>query len=71
MATVADDQIVQLLREIRDSQNSYIELYKSAIANQQASIDLQKKALRRQKILLPTYLAILVLVVAAMQIWLK
>lgn len=44
---MADEEVLTLLREIRDSQNAYIELYKTAVGNQQA---LQKKAIRRQKI---------------------
>lgn len=50
MAAMADEQVLTLLREIRDSQNAYIELYKEALKNQQSSIDLQKQSVRRARV---------------------
>jgi hypothetical protein len=47
---MADEQIVKLLEEIRDLQKLHVENYKDALKNQQESIDVQKRAIRRQKI---------------------
>ncbi len=49
MATMADEEIVLLLREIRDLQKLHVENYKDALRNQQVSIDMQAQALRRQR----------------------
>lgn len=49
---MADEQVIKLLEEIRDLQKSHVENYKDALKNQQVSIDLQKRAVRRQKITL-------------------
>jgi len=47
---VADEQVIKLLEEIRDLQKLHVENYKDALKNQQESIDVQKRAIRRQKI---------------------
>ena len=49
---MADEQVVKLLEEIRDLQKLHVENYKDALKNQQESIEMQKRALRRQKITL-------------------
>ncbi len=47
---MADEQVIKLLEEIRDLQKLHVENYKEALKNQQESIDIQKRAMRRQKI---------------------
>jgi len=47
---VAEEQVIKLLEEIRDLQKLHVENYKDALKNQQESIDIQKRAIRRQKI---------------------
>jgi ABC-type lipoprotein release transport system permease subunit len=49
---VADEQVTKLLEEIRDLQKAHVVSYKEAVKNQQEAIDLQKRAMRRQKITL-------------------
>jgi CHASE3 domain sensor protein len=49
---VSDEQVIKLLEEIRDLQKLHVENYKDALKNQQESIDLQRRAARRQKITL-------------------
>jgi hypothetical protein len=49
---VADEQVIKLLEEIRDLQKLHVENYKDALKNQQESIDIQRRAVRRQKITL-------------------
>lgn len=49
---MAEEQVIKLLEEIRDLQKLHVENYRDAIKNQQESIDIQKRALRRQKITL-------------------
>jgi CHASE3 domain sensor protein len=51
-ATVGDEQVIKLLEEIRDLQKLHVENYKDALKNQQQAIDIQKQAVRRQKITL-------------------
>jgi hypothetical protein len=58
---VADEPVIKLLEEIRDSQKEHVTSYKEAIRNQQEAIALQKGAVRRQKIAI---LVIVVVVVA-------
>jgi len=60
-----NEEIVPLLREIRDLQKVHAENYKEAVKNQQASIEMQSKAIRSQKI---TRLVLLIIVVAALAI---
>lgn len=47
---MADEQVVKLLEEIRDLQKLHVENYKDALKNQHESIEIQKQAVRRQKI---------------------
>jgi hypothetical protein len=47
---LAEEQVVKLLEEIRDLQKLHVENYKDALKNQKESIDLQRGAVRRQKI---------------------
>jgi len=49
---VSDEQVIKLLEEIRDLQKLHVENYKDALKNQQEAIQLQKGAVRRQKITL-------------------
>lgn len=65
---MAEEQVIKLLEEIRDLQKLHVENYKDAIKNQQESIELQRRAVRRQRIsllvfgfLLFAFLAILAL----------
>jgi hypothetical protein len=46
---VADEQVIKLLEEIRDLQKLNVENYKEALKNQQESIEINRRALRRQK----------------------
>jgi hypothetical protein len=47
---VSEEQVIRLLEEIRDLQKLHVENYKDALKNQQESIEIQKRAVRRQKI---------------------
>ena len=47
---MADEQVIKLLEEIRDLQKAHVENYKEALNNQQESIEINRRALRRQKI---------------------
>jgi len=53
---MSDDEIVQLLKEIRDLQRQHLEHYKEALRNQQESIQMQREwresATRRLRIFL-------------------
>ena len=49
---MADEEVVKLLTEIRDLQKLHVENYKDAIRHQRESIEIQKRAVRRQKITL-------------------
>jgi hypothetical protein len=60
--TVADEQLIKLLEEIRDLQKAHVASYKEAVKNQQEAITVQKGSIRRQKI---TQLVIVVVVIAA------
>ncbi len=64
MAAVADEEILTLLREIRDSQNAYIELYKDAVKNQQSSIALQKQSVQRARVAQFVSYGIIILAIA-------
>jgi hypothetical protein len=48
---MAEEQVIKLLEEIRDLQKLHVENYKDALKNQQESIDLQKRAVRRQNVM--------------------
>lgn len=47
---MAEEQIIKLLEEIRDLQKLHVENNKDALKNQQESIEVQKQAVRRQRI---------------------
>jgi hypothetical protein len=47
---LAEEQVIKLLEEIRDLQKLHVENYKDALKNQQESIEIQKQAMRRQRI---------------------
>ena len=49
---MGEDQVIKLLEEIRDLQKLHVENYKDALKNQQESIEIQKRAARRQRITL-------------------
>lgn len=49
---MAEEQVIKLLEEIRDLQKLHVENYKDALKNQQDSIQIQKSAVKRQKIVL-------------------
>lgn len=49
---MAEEQVIKLLQEIRDLQKLHVENYKDALKNQQEAIELQRQAVRRQKITL-------------------
>jgi hypothetical protein len=46
---MAEEEVIRLLEEIRDLQKLHVENYKDALKNQQEAIDLQKRAVKRQK----------------------
>ncbi len=47
---MAEEQVIKLLEEIRDLQKLHVENYKDALKNQQESIEIQKRAMRRQRL---------------------
>lgn len=47
---MAEEQVIKLLEEIRDLQKLHVENYKEALRHQQESIEIQKRAVRRQKV---------------------
>lgn len=63
---MSDEQVIKLLEEIRDLQKLHVDNYKDALKNQQESIDLQRRAARRQKIAL---IVIGIILVAALWIF--
>ncbi len=63
---MAEEQVIQLLEEIRDLRKLHVENYKEPLKNQQEAIDLQKRAVRRQKI---TLLGAAVLLLAFLVFW--
>lgn len=63
---MAEEQVIKLLEEIRDLQKLHVENYKDAIKNQQESIEIQKRAVRRQKV---TLAVIGFLVLASLIFW--
>jgi hypothetical protein len=46
-----EEQIIKLLEEIRNLQQLHVENYREAVKNQQESIEIQKQAMRRQRII--------------------
>lgn len=65
---MSDDRIVRLLEELRDLLRQHVESYRQALRTQQESIELQRAALRRVRLItLAAGLAlVVVLVVVAM-----
>jgi hypothetical protein len=63
-----NEEIVLLLREIRDLQKLHVENYKDALKNQQASIDLQSNAIASQN-KWRAILLIFVLVAVVTMVW--
>jgi hypothetical protein len=63
---MTDDQIVQLLREIRDLQQQHLEHYKEALRNQQESIGMQREWQESASRRLRVIIAVVVLFVLAM-----
>ena len=57
---MAEQEVIKLLEEIRDLQKLHVENYKDALKNQQESIDMQKRAMRRQRMILIVFGLILV-----------
>jgi hypothetical protein len=55
---MADEEVIKLLQEIRDLQKMHVENYKDALKNQQVSIEMQRKASRRQIVSLLVLVAI-------------
>ena len=64
MPAMGDEETINLLREIRDLQKLQVENYKATLRNQQESIEIQKKAVRRQKVSLLVLLILVMLGVA-------
>ncbi len=58
---MADEEIVKILHEIRDLQRTHVELYKQALSNQQEAMEMQRKAIRRQRISLLVFAIIVFL----------
>ena len=56
-----DEDVVRLLSEIRDLQKEHLAGYKEAVANQQLSIEMQRTAVRRQRV----FVVVLVVFLAA------
>jgi hypothetical protein len=63
---MADEALIKLLEEIRDLQKAHIASYKEAVKNQEESIDLQKRAVKRQRI----FVAMLGIFFVGLLIWL-
>lgn len=57
---MAETEVVELLREIRDLQKTHIESYKEAVQNQEKSIQMQKQARRSSRVSLLILFAILI-----------
>ena len=68
--TLADEEVVKLLQEIRDLQKLHIENYKDAVKNQQESIAIQKRAVKRQKISLLVLFVLLAIFLFFVAWWL-
>ncbi|PYX51112.1 MAG: hypothetical protein DMG79_04170 [Acidobacteria bacterium] len=47
---MTEEVVIKLLEEIRDLQKLHVENYKNALKNQQESIEIQRRAMRRQRI---------------------
>jgi len=60
--------VIKLLEEIRDLQKSHVENYKVALKHQQEAIDIQKAAVRRQKMAL-LVIGLLVICLLVFLVW--
>jgi anti-sigma factor RsiW len=63
-----NEDIVRLLSEMRDLQKEHLAGYKEAVANQQLSIELQRAAVRRQRIT-SVVLAVFLVALIAIGMW--
>lgn len=63
-----DDQVIQLLQEIRDLQKQNADNYQDALRNQREALAVQKNALRRVRWLLGM-IAVLVLCLLPLILW--
>ncbi|MFL6428411.1 MAG: hypothetical protein ACJ71S_09235 [Acidobacteriaceae bacterium] len=61
---MAEQEVIQLLEQIRDLQKQHVENYKDALKNQEASLVLQRAAVRRQRIMLFVLASFLIAVLA-------
>ena len=67
---MADEQVIALLQEIRDLQKQHIENYKNALQNQQESIEIQRRAVRRQRLsLILLFVLLIVFLLAITLTW--
>ena len=57
---MSEEQIIKLLGEIRDLQKLHVENYRDALQNQRESIEMQKRALRRNRITIIVLVGLLV-----------
>ena len=62
---MADEQVIALLQEIRDLQKQHIENYKDALKNQEESIEIQRRAVRRQRVTLVLLFVLLIVFLLA------
>jgi uncharacterized membrane protein YukC len=67
---MAEEQVIRLLEEIRDLQKLHVDNYKDALKNQQESIEIQKRAYGRQRIM-SIVLAVLLACLVAFLVWSK
>jgi hypothetical protein len=63
---VENNEVVELLREIRDLQRLHVENYKEAVRNQQEALEAQRKATRFQRISLLVLAVFLIAIVATL-----
>jgi hypothetical protein len=61
-----NNEVVELLKEIRDLQRLHIESYKEAVRNQQEALEGQRKATRFQRVSLLVLVVFLVAIVATL-----
>jgi t-SNARE complex subunit (syntaxin) len=65
---LADEQVIKLLEEIKDLQTQHLEKYKEALKNQQEAIEIQRRAVRRQKVTVFVISSLLIIFIAVL-IW--
>ena len=66
---MADDRVIKLLEEIRDLQKQQIENSKTALANQQQAIGVQRQAVQRARVVLIVVGAIVVALYLLPAMW--